>query len=192
MAYLVLQVKNQETRRLILKTPITLGRSLKCDVWLDDPALSREHCRFEPEGSGWYIVDLKSRNGTYVGALAVTRHKLFDGDQIRAGDARLEFREGMPRSERAADPAEDQMHREFQNIGSDTQTKSEPMPASRISPKPVAPSPNQDQAGATEADLEKWQNEPLNIPFQRPRATPIVRPKAPTPPPTPNPKPPQA
>ena len=44
-----------------------VGRSPECDVAVRDLLLSRTHCRIEPAGHGWKVVDLNSRNGTGLG-----------------------------------------------------------------------------------------------------------------------------
>ena len=80
MAYLIVRSKGKAGDRLPLSKPITMGRALKCDYWIDDLALSREHCRFEKEGEKWFVVDLRSRNGTYIGTQPVDRYPLNDGE----------------------------------------------------------------------------------------------------------------
>ena len=47
-AYLTVIVDNREVQRRPVDRAITLGRSLDCDLWIDDPRLSRTHCRLEP------------------------------------------------------------------------------------------------------------------------------------------------
>jgi predicted component of type VI protein secretion system len=107
MAYLLVSSDGGESHRVILKGPVTLGRSLKCDLWLNDNALSREHCRITAEGDGWWIEDLNSRNGTYVDKMKLDgKHKLFDGDTIRIGGSKIEFHAADAQTVRAENPAE--------------------------------------------------------------------------------------
>lgn len=45
---------------------IILGRSNNCDVVLDKKDISRRHLAFVQKDSDWFIVDLASKNGTYI------------------------------------------------------------------------------------------------------------------------------
>jgi hypothetical protein len=63
-----------------------LGRGDQCAVRLDDRAVSRRHARVEHRDGRWYVSDLGSSNGTYVGTdlLAVGEvRELRDGDELR-------------------------------------------------------------------------------------------------------------
>lgn len=50
------------------EAPVTLGRSHKRDVRLDDLSVSNLHAYFLPVKGGFQILDKASRNGTKVGA----------------------------------------------------------------------------------------------------------------------------
>src|SRR2546423_15045606 len=102
MAYLVLtDPEGTEIHRKELTGPLTMGRSLQCDLWLNDPALSREHCRIEQVDQRWFLVDLNSRNGTFVADRPVyERRALEDGDAIRLGSLRGTFCTGAMRAAR--------------------------------------------------------------------------------------------
>ena len=71
--------------------PATLGRDDDCDIVVDDPQVSRRHARVEVEGSQWRVVDLKSRNGTFVNNHRVTSASLRSGDDVRIGQTTLTF-----------------------------------------------------------------------------------------------------
>jgi pSer/pThr/pTyr-binding forkhead associated (FHA) protein len=93
-AYISIHVANQEVQRRPIEDAIVIGRALDCDVYLQEPILSRHHCRLEPalEGDGWVVIDLKSRNGTFVNAKRVMeRQALNDGDIITIGRAHIRF-----------------------------------------------------------------------------------------------------
>lgn len=65
------------------KDHFILGRSkTNADVVLDDSNVSRQHAAIERAGDAWYIVDLGSTNGIYIGGVRVTRQRLEDGDVI--------------------------------------------------------------------------------------------------------------
>ncbi len=48
-----------------------IGTHPSNDVTLDDPAVSRFHCRLVPDALGWRVEDSGSLNGTWVGGLRV-------------------------------------------------------------------------------------------------------------------------
>jgi hypothetical protein len=60
-----------------------IGRSkTQADLRVDDPNISRQHAAIERVNGVWYVVDLGSTNGVYVGGQRVTRRPLVDGDVI--------------------------------------------------------------------------------------------------------------
>jgi transcriptional regulator with GAF, ATPase, and Fis domain len=70
---------------------ILVGRGSGSDVRLGDLSLSSRHCRIERAGDGWKIVDLGSRNGTFVNDVLVKQRQLEDGDRVRLGRAQFRF-----------------------------------------------------------------------------------------------------
>lgn len=91
MAYLVFIQKGQEVQRMTLDKPITVGRSLECDIWFDDRKLSRKHCRLEKIQKDWVVTDLGSHNGMTVRGEKVPRQVLVDGDVIEIGSYKITF-----------------------------------------------------------------------------------------------------
>jgi hypothetical protein len=73
---------------------VTLGRLPECTISFDDPNISREHATIHPEGDGFVLTDKGSTNGTRVNGVAITSHRLCDGDRIELGATGLEFRAG--------------------------------------------------------------------------------------------------
>lgn len=68
----------------------TIGRSEGNTLVLPDSTglMSRQHCRLEPSGQGWQVVDLSS-NGTFVNDVLVGRGQvrpLGPGDRLKLGD----------------------------------------------------------------------------------------------------------
>lgn len=49
-----------------LRAHVLLGRHAQCDIRLDAPKVSGQHARLQWVDEGWEIVDLGSRNGTFV------------------------------------------------------------------------------------------------------------------------------
>ena len=48
-------------------TAVLIGRSPGCTLVLDDDFSSSRHARIYPEGDVWFVEDLGSTNGTYLG-----------------------------------------------------------------------------------------------------------------------------
>ncbi|MFA5866824.1 MAG: FHA domain-containing protein [Actinomycetota bacterium] len=66
---------------------ITLGRSTETDIVLRDPLVSHQHSRIVKKLNTWYIMDLGSTNGTYVGKEMITgQTELKNGQKIRIGE----------------------------------------------------------------------------------------------------------
>ena len=57
----------------------------------NDRKVSRSHAELGLSDGQWSLVDLKSRNGTFVNQRRIVRCPLRDGDQIQIGDANLSF-----------------------------------------------------------------------------------------------------
>src|SRR5436309_2818928 len=91
MAYIVYYHKNEEVGRVPLEGPVLVGRSPECSVSIRDVLLSRVHCQIEPDGQGWAISDLGSKNGTLIDGQIVTRHVLKDGDVVHMGKSSIAF-----------------------------------------------------------------------------------------------------
>ena len=68
---------------------LTLGRSLECDVRLDDEGVSRSHLKLSRDNDGFVIVDLDSTNGTYVNGSKIHRERLVDGDRVQVGSVTI-------------------------------------------------------------------------------------------------------
>ncbi len=66
---------------------ITIGRSTETDIVLRDPLVSHQHSRIVKRLNTWYIMDLGSTNGTYVGKEMITgQTELKNGQKIRIGE----------------------------------------------------------------------------------------------------------
>lgn len=70
---------------------VTLGRSKKADIFLDDEKLSRIHCKVTRVGMGYRLVDMNSRNGTFVNGIRVLEHPLNSFDEIQIGNSKIKF-----------------------------------------------------------------------------------------------------
>jgi len=85
------------------KPQITIGRSGKNDIVIDNMAVSRKHAKIYREGPRFIVEDLKSLNGTFVNNKKVSQWILSHNDQILIGKHSLVFidEEDQPSSETA-------------------------------------------------------------------------------------------
>ena len=73
--------------------PILLGRGADATIRLDDDYVSTQHARFVPHGEDWYVEDLGSTNGTYIGSQRITTPVVVTiGVQVRLGKTVAELR----------------------------------------------------------------------------------------------------
>lgn len=80
-------------------TPTAVGRSPECQIQIVDPWVSSMHAMFERRGDQLWLVDLESRNGTWVDEQRVREAPLAAGTRLRFGKTMAEIREGQaPRS----------------------------------------------------------------------------------------------
>jgi serine/threonine protein kinase len=69
---------------------LVIGSSNKnTDICLNDPYVSRLHCKVEVTGDRVVINDLKNSKGTFVNGTQVTRQDLQPGDVLRVGNSQL-------------------------------------------------------------------------------------------------------
>ncbi|WP_104090641.1 FHA domain-containing protein [Arthrobacter sp. GMC3] len=74
-------------------TPILLGRAQEATLVLEDDYASGRHARLFPQGTRWFIEDLGSTNGTYLGGTQLTRALPVElGVPVRIGKTVIELR----------------------------------------------------------------------------------------------------
>jgi hypothetical protein len=92
VARLVLKASGKEERSFPLsRESSTLGRHRNNDIVISDPKVSSFHARVDRTTEGHLLVDLGSRNGSFVNGRRVTQQKLASGDELRVGTARLNY-----------------------------------------------------------------------------------------------------
>jgi pSer/pThr/pTyr-binding forkhead associated (FHA) protein len=73
--------------------PLLIGRGSDAAIRLDDDYVSTRHARIARSNDQWFVEDLGSTNGTYIGSHRLTQPtSLTLGSQIRIGKTTLELR----------------------------------------------------------------------------------------------------
>jgi pSer/pThr/pTyr-binding forkhead associated (FHA) protein len=73
--------------------PVLIGRGNDAAIRLDDDYVSTRHARIAASGDQWFVEDLGSTNGTYIGTVRITQPTTITlGTQIRIGKTILELR----------------------------------------------------------------------------------------------------
>lgn len=73
--------------------PILLGRGTDASIRLDDDYVSTRHARFATNGEQWFVEDVGSTNGTYLGSQRITSPVPVGlGIQVRLGKTIVELR----------------------------------------------------------------------------------------------------
>jgi phosphoserine phosphatase RsbU/P len=73
---------------------ITIGRSARNDLCVEDPFASRLHAEVRKRGDVFWIADLGSANGTLINAARLTAPvQLRDRDIVRIGETEIEYSE---------------------------------------------------------------------------------------------------
>ena len=70
---------------------LTIGRREDNGVVIDDSAVSGHHAKIDALGERFVLIDLQSKNGSFVNEQLVNSHWLKDGDVISIGDHTLIF-----------------------------------------------------------------------------------------------------
>jgi type II secretory pathway predicted ATPase ExeA len=87
----LLVTRDGETQQDVemLDSRILIGRAPVSDVVIDSHVVSRQHALLVRCQGAWVIVDLKSRNGTFVNSVRITQKILLDSDIISIGNHRI-------------------------------------------------------------------------------------------------------
>ncbi|MBO9568052.1 MAG: FHA domain-containing protein [Cellulomonas iranensis] len=71
---------------------VVIGRAPSCTLVLDDDYSSSRHARIFPQGDQWFVEDLGSTNGTFVGEQKVEQPTpVPTGTAVRIGQSLLEL-----------------------------------------------------------------------------------------------------
>src|SRR5450631_2109582 len=77
----------------LMESGVLLGRNPECTLILDDDFASGRHARIFRRDSGWFVEDLGSTNGTFLGSSKLTQPMPLEvGSTLRIGKTIFELR----------------------------------------------------------------------------------------------------
>jgi len=82
-------------REYVLTARHVVGRASTCQLRVMQPEVSGLHAELRWDGERWFVQDLGSRNGTFVGGTRISpgeRAPVFEGSQIAFGDEGERYR----------------------------------------------------------------------------------------------------
>lgn len=53
-------------RYYVYSVPFTIGKRTTCDLSIDSKIVSREHAQIVSDGQKYFVIDMESKNGTYI------------------------------------------------------------------------------------------------------------------------------
>ncbi|NDW21189.1 FHA domain-containing protein [Alteromonas hispanica] len=68
---------------------ILVGRDKSNDIVIDDKQVSRKHLLFVFDDLHWWVLDLKSKNGTFLNGVEVVSKRLKRGDTVTTGETKI-------------------------------------------------------------------------------------------------------
>ncbi|MHA1651799.1 MAG: FHA domain-containing protein [Candidatus Helarchaeota archaeon] len=75
----------------LYKRKIIIGRASDCDIVIDDPYISKKHAQIQFKDGVAYIIDLGSKNGTFVDNRRISSQPLSSGATIKIGETKIKF-----------------------------------------------------------------------------------------------------
>ena len=87
---------SDESKFELVSGETTIGRHPDCGIVVDAGAVSRMHAKVINDGSGHYLEDMSSRNGTFLNGQLISGSALLkEGDRIRISDVEFVFDSGV-------------------------------------------------------------------------------------------------
>lgn len=110
MIRLSVKTKDSEKTYELKDSEFIIGRSDDNAINIDDPKISKKHCKIEITPNGYRLVDLGSRNGTLFNGLLLKeeiQQVLRKGDVITVGDAEISIKDiYVEKTEKVAEPVQ--------------------------------------------------------------------------------------
>jgi pSer/pThr/pTyr-binding forkhead associated (FHA) protein len=90
--HLILTCRGKTLKRVPAnRSRFVIGRNEQSDLRIVHDFISRRHAIFFRQGGNTILVDLKSRNGTFVNGKRISHRVLINNDIISLGDHRIKF-----------------------------------------------------------------------------------------------------
>ena len=90
---IVVEGSNSGLSASLDEVPLLIGRGGDAAIRLDDDYVSTRHARIGRSGDTWYVEDLGSTNGTYIGSQRLTQATAISlGTRIRVGKTTIELK----------------------------------------------------------------------------------------------------
>jgi len=89
MAQWLLKDEHREIHLRTNRQAVLVGRSPRCDLVLDDEECSRVHAAVLRADEEWWLVDLDSKNGTWIERKRVIRTRIEAGTLFRVGECTI-------------------------------------------------------------------------------------------------------
>ena len=90
---IVTEGSNVGERADLANAPVLIVRGSDAGIKLDDDYVSTRHARIAASGDQWFVEDLGSTNGTYIGTVRITQPTTITlGTQVRIGKTILELK----------------------------------------------------------------------------------------------------
>ncbi len=86
-----IEVVGEDTSVRVDREPLHIGRAQRCALVLDDGTVSKVHAGLQATPRGVRVVDLNSRNGTFLGEISIVEAYLTGPCELRCGAKRLRF-----------------------------------------------------------------------------------------------------
>lgn len=94
----IFHIKNRfgkADEHITLHQSLIFGRGKEANISITDNLISSKHCQITFKSDRLEIIDLGSKNGTYLNGIRIEQSEIFLGDEIRIGQTTLVFNEAL-------------------------------------------------------------------------------------------------